>query len=310
MDNHFVIDPQPECKDLAGFFTQQFCLPDVEICDETPTDGIVSACDDTWNCNICDGEKVYFNPYVRGDKIQIQTMFLDYYNPDKTDPASGWGTPATSYMAAVIYDNEGNSQSFNLSEFASRTMVAWNGTNSYQIIEIDTSLALFETLKCWTLEIRAYDDANYVVQSVCTQHFAERPCDRTVLIKGTFRKFDCDSRYYGTPVAYNGDLILYDNTFRYPAELVDTGARVSKTVVGSARTFVEHVKLWRLSFRALVPPYVKNTLSKQHLGAARLYIGGHEYTADNFRFQNENDQSRMFYIEVDVEEVCEVSDSC
>lgn len=311
MNNFLTIQPQTECKDLGSFFTQEICLPTVEICDETPTDNILTHCGSQWNCNLCPQDKEYFIPYVSGDKIQIQTMFLDFYNSNKESPVTGWGaTPANGFMAAVLYDNVGNSISITLSDFASRSMVGWNGTNSYQIIEIDTGLSIFDTNKCWQLEIRAYDTDNFITQTLCSQMFAERPCERLVKLKGTFDTFDCDKHFYGSPVAYVGDNFRYDNTLRYYGQLVDTGVRVNKTVVGIKRTVIVSSMVKTLALHGLHPPFIKNILFNQHIGAQQFYINDVEHEQDQISFDNLISRGNMWQIEQDVEKVCELYTVC
>lgn len=311
MDNHFVIEPQSECKDLGGFYTQEFCLPDVEICDETPRTGLLNDCDAVWNCVRCQGDYEYFTPYAPGDKIQIQTLFLDFYNPDRTDPATGWGLGGSAFVAATLRDNQGNAISVDVSEFTSRKIVGWNGTNTYQILEIDTSLTPFDTNKCWTLEIRSYDSDNFVIQTLCSQSFVEvSNCYELLEIRSKWRGFDCAGNWHGNPVNYVGDNFKFDNRLKYWARMVDTGTNIAKTIVGNTRTKSEITRLVRLCLTKLVPPYTKNILMDEHLGAPQFFIDDVEYTKDRLTFDNEIDTTNMFKIEVELEKICEINDSC
>ena len=308
MDNHYTLGFQSECKDLASSFSEEFCLPLKEICNPTPTDGILSLCSETYNCTRNRQlEDAYFHPYESGDLIQIQTQFFDFFNPDRTIPVSGWG----SFVTAQLFDNNSNLLSTNIDDFASMYYVAWNGSNSFQVIKVDTSLPIFANNPCWSIRFRSFDDGLIQVEEYCSQDFGlAHECKDLITIKGEFDSFDCLGNDYRLPLTSVGTAFKYDNTLKYYAVLRDEGGSVTKTVVKDTRTAIQAVHTSVIRLMRLIPSWVKNTLLKQHIGAQIFYVDGVEYLKDSWQIENENTKNNLFYFDIEIQRVCETDATC
>jgi hypothetical protein len=256
--NNFVINNinQASCVQFDCLFAE-VCLQELEDCDQTPTDSLLVECDQKWNCNLCDTDEEYFIPYKRGEKIQIQTIFTDLYSDDRTNPDT------TDWLTVELYNQNGFLTS-DKSLFLSRWLFGWNGSNNYQIFEIDTSLF---ASKCFSLKFITEDGVE-----LCSQDFNEidQYCSpETILIRGMHEDFDCNGFYYGKPISStgSGDAFQYDNTMRMWAGMYARPATLEKTVFASKQISAQVDEVWSLVLNQPIPPYIDRLLVKTYLQA-------------------------------------------
>jgi hypothetical protein len=298
------------CRDTGGFF-DKYCLPVKVDCECTWLEGILTECDDKWNCNLCDVDQKYFSPFVRGDKIMIQTAFFDRYNEERQNPTAGFD----EWILVELCDSDGNVLSASVQNIASRYWVGWACGKSYQTIEIDTSLDIFP--ECWSLRFTVLQEQGFDCESfcngvcvqpsesevqevICTQDFQEVLCDEdTFLIESSYGSTDCGNHCYQEPEAWAGsESFAYTNKWRFYGYLLDESIRIEKQKTGNKHRYVEVQEFYRLVIYGLAPPYVKNILVKQILAGMDVKINGEDYMIDNFTLQNEINFNNMFKFDV------------
>ena len=299
MDNFIIYATDTTCMN-ANSYLGSLCITRVD-CTPTCTDFYLSECNQQWNCNLGQCDKPYFNPYIPGDLIQFQTKFVDDYNTDPSNPVNGWGT----FITAEVCDLDGNVLQTHLN--ASRAIVGWDGSSSYQIIEFDTT----GLTGCFSVNFETFSAPAVSSDTICSEHFKQVECNEpTVVIESTFSCSDCCGQYYGDPIAFVGDNFNYTNKWRYWGEVIDTGLTTEKTVTGSKRTRTETDDLFRLvNNYCIVPSYIKNMLYKLHLGAQRFTIDGIEYYMDTATISKLED-SKMFAINQQIFRECDIEHGC
>ena len=297
MSNTIVYPVDYKNVSTAETYAERILLPVRVSCDPTPVNTILVECDKRWNCNLKQTERPYFLPYLPGDKIILQTLFLDLYNPDPTNPADGWTNDHSTFMGADLCDIDGTLISSDLSTFSSRNLVGWSGLNSYQLLEIDVDriISNYPTLKCWNIKIKS-KDAQSNLKEVCTQDFvlADAGCQSTVVFESEYKEFDGLGNYYG-----GGDFV-YSNRLRYWGAITDRAGSIEKVVYAERAVRTDFFDLKRFSPHRSMPPYLVNMLMQVHLSGAKIFIDGDQYRVDTFAPTNQLGTSRMFWFEVDL----------
>lgn len=287
----------------------------LEPIDCTPTclNGVLSDCADLWNCADQSIGNNYFNPFISGDKFQFQLKFLDRFNADQENPVTGWTAGGLGFVTAELLNPDGTVVSDDHTTFASRYLVGWSGSESYQLIEIDFDLLTtnYPALECFSFKFVAYDSSNTEVDSVCSEHFEEftNNCKDTILIK-SITSGDCCGNYYGDPEVSVGNAVFkYDNEWRYHASIRRINTEFEKASFGTKRTKVELDKIFLFQLKRPIPPYLFNYLTEIHLAGERVFIGGEEYFIDQFSFDNESER-KMFIGRVELYQECDTNFRC
>ena len=274
-----------------------FCLPVRETCNpgvDPDGPGIIVFPGETWNDVLCQSDQCYQTPYFSGDKIQIQTTFAD---PGKESP-----TAYDTLIGVKLLSPAGDILETTSSAIASRVMSGFKAGRNFQIIEIDT--ALFSHT-CWRVEFTS-DDV-----TVVTNDFSPvPPCRNTLLIKSEFKTRDCFGFSYGVPDEYVGQLIEYDNTLRYWANIKVSGDTIQKERVGSAVTSAVVTNSWKLYLERLIPPYTKRIMVNQHLAGEKTFIDGIEYIFDDVSIDELDTKNNMFMFTVRPERRCVINYNC
>lgn len=312
MTEYLVVRGSCACVDL-GAIAYKACLPEIKNCQRTCTDFLVTDEEGLWNCDICQNECLYNHPYELGDKIMVQFQLQDFYNADEMNPTNGWGT----FLRGELCDKDGNVVSTSFSDYGSRWLVGWDGTNSYQLLEIDTTLinAVIPD-GCFSLKITSYDNTNTFRDVYFTQHFEKHlDCDELVEIEGIYDTYDCCNNYYGDPVSFlsnDGNPFNYTNKVKFRATFFDApGDSFVKDVFSSRkRSGGTYTTAYSLQLHDFVPPYVKNTLQKQLLFAPRVFIDGVEYFIDDFQQSNDASKGRMFHVSATLNSECTLNYQC
>jgi len=266
---------------------------------------LLSNCESRWNCNLCQTDFPFFIPFEDGDKIQIQTQFLDRFNADERSPTSGFGV-SSSFIIAELIDPNGDLISNDYTQFSSRAMVAWNGEYSYQIIELDTSLIDED---CFYLRLTAYDAGGNTTQ-ICTHDFSKGTCKDTIVIKGEYTGKDCLGNWYGEPVASQEDLIIYDNSLRYPGIFKSTGGSIEKNIFRGRSRSTRVIDSFEFSLHQMIPPFAEKYLRKVLLAGERVFFDGNAYLLENLVMENENTGNNMFLFSIEVQAECVINSKC
>lgn len=282
--------------------TALFCLPKINC----RPDGTGIFTDDSWNCNRCRGmEPKAYMPWVQGDKFMFQTNFADQHHADIENPSDPFAptaavSAATSYRAELCYPG---GSSLVLAEFASASMVAWNGENSYQIVEVDTDLTLFDTLDCWELKISSLDASGNVADFMSTQTFKKAVCtEETILIRGNYKLWDCFGNYYGEPTVYVGDQLLYDNRLRMWGLVANIGISSNASFDFSSANSGQSSVVYRYNTTEWYPPYQRKLL-QVFLDSTSFTLGGQYYRRPAYNVEGG-------FFKIPLEKSCIVTNIC
>lgn len=292
-----------------GAWRRVIDLPVKTDCSPTHKDWILTDCNQQWNCTKKKFDLPYYLPFAPGDVIMLQTLFNDHYNINPKSPTS------TSLVDISFLDEHGDVITGLTINDVCDVMVGWNGDVSYQLIRIDTA-ELPEGIRCFTVMIKAIkairNESNVIIDTevsdqVCTQHFRVVDCDTTIRVRSLYDRYDCFGNWYGAPITYAGDYMLYDNALRYDGFIRDSGMQVTKEVDGDNITSITTRKTFDLTLRMPIPPYLKNTLYGQHFGGLVLLVDNVEYKiheAQTEQFGN------MFRVQQEVWQECSSGKMC
>lgn len=279
--------------------------------------------EDSYNCNKCGSDIDFCIPYLSGDEIMVQTQLPDLVSNSPTIPNAGFfGQTVPAAFRAQLLDFSGAVISSDVTTFTSDNMAAYSaGTNgfSYQTIIIDTAAILATYgLKCFYIRINSFESdgvtENRVVYSEC---FQEETCGaETVTVSGAWDELDCCGNYYGTPARSTENfagsgLIIFDNTMRYYARVLNDSSTIEKTSFSNRVTKSVINNIYVFSLNRPVAPYMKNIAANQHFGAKVVTVNGLEYIIqsgiDN-RYSNKSGSMFLFDIEMILQ--CETDFNC
>ena len=130
----------------------KYCIPELISCPSQPKTGRFVACGDDWNSNIpCKQTNCEYDiPFIKGDLIQLQTIF---YSGSPNNP--------TEYDDLIDIKLCGSDDSDKFTVV--RKMSAWKDKKPYQIIEIDTT----DLPNCFSFELTNLNTG----EKCCTQRW-------------------------------------------------------------------------------------------------------------------------------------------
>lgn len=272
------------CIDL-NTIEYNFCLPVRTSCNTQPKDLLFAPCDELWNCNHCQVDVDYHNPYKEGDCIQFQTQIFDGFNADRENPTQGFGT----WINVFVCTPDGNEVA--ATPFIKRSMVAYGCGRSYQILEIETT----DMPPCWSLryEVSGGDD------NCCTQGFGLVDCDvvPTVLIQGKNEGVDCSGFCHDEPDNYFGDLIEYKNEFRVYGHVRDTNPEVVNVVSGSTYSTTTKTENIQVNLGRRIPPYAMREICRI-MESGNICVDGEDYNIDRFVPANQINYGDMWLFNI------------
>lgn len=276
-----------ECTN-ANQTIYSFCFPDRVECLPTPLTGRLVDCSMKWNCIYaqCQVDRRYDIPFVKGDKIQIQT--LEYVgSPNNVIPYDDIFTIEPCTHDGTPFAVEG------------LKMSAWKDSKPYQIIELDTT----NFPDCWSLR---FLDSNGD-ELFCTQEFKIANCKETVLIQSKRTSRDCFGYCYGNPDVFNGDEIVYNNSLRYFGFLKNTSFSDSfERLESNGLINSEAIQdVFNLKFPGKMPLFAKNILKDQLLTGGEICVNNRDFFIDGFTATNELETGTMWSFAVEVYELCE-----
>ncbi len=298
--NILTITPET-CTNVKGQI-YKICLPPKIYCYNQNIEGLITLCDKVYNCNRCQTESEYYIPFFAGDKIMIQTQLADYYNADKRNPTSGWGT---AFKACLVGSN---GTLTDVTQFTSRRFVGWGCSQTYQVLEIDTSMF---TDDCFKIQIQAMDGGD-VAYEVCTQEFRRiLSCAKTLMIESVQTGKDCIGNCYDLPTKYVGDSFKYSNKIRLQGTIYKTG--ITTTYDGKKKIIRDN---YRLNIGEIIPEFMLNYVVKQLFGAnisdeyPEIIVDGETYYFEGVNTQNRLTDSPMFLVSFDLFKECKDRVKC
>lgn len=275
-----VIWDKPTNCSVFAHVVNTFCLPAFGVCDLTLDEGLIKDCELVWCSKMkLPGDIPYYNPIADGAKIMLQTQFFDEGSTDRTDPDSGW----TNWINIELYDEAGvlvaNSAVGGMGEIASRWLNGWNGKNSIQIVEIDTSLFATE---CFTFRIVT---GQGLVK--CSEPFRRiLTCtDDIISLNSSNTGFDCHNNYYGLMTNVHGSgSFAFDNTIYVLGNIRNAGGENESERFGiSLITSVSVNNIWAVELQEKIPPYLERYIRNVIFAGNEIFVNGDSYTYESVR---------------------------
>lgn len=296
MTNILTITPET-CTNIKGQI-YKICLPEKVYCYNQNVEGLITDCDNVYNCNRCQTEPEYYIPFFLGDKLMIQTQLADTYNSDKRNPTAGWGTAFTACLVGS------NGTLTDVTQFTSRRFIGWGCKQTFQVLEIDTSLFPDD---CFKIQIAAVGGSE-----VCTQEFRRvNSCNKTLLIESIQTGKDCLNNCYDLPSKYVGDSFKYSNKIRLRGSIYKTG--ITTTYDGKKKVIRDNYKL---NISDIIPEFMLNYVVKQLFGSnvndeyPEIIVDGETYYFDGVNTQNRLTDSHMFLVSFDLFRECKDIKKC
>lgn len=293
MDNICIIE-----NEGCSTFVQKVyetCLPIRRYCSVNVCDGLLTSDP----CPKCPGEKIYQAPYHRGDLQYVQTKYYDTWSANRE-------CPTTFGLEVAICDHLGNDVSTNIADFASDYVSGWTGEHSYQTICIDTSLAIFDNLKCWSLRF-----SNGVPEQDCSSLFFTEveDCIDLIEISSTSSR-DCFNNYYGVSECFGGTSNFeFKNTIRLRANLTYSGSDAELAKFGESTSTVDSRKYFILNVGHGISANM-DCLLQSILTGNNIQINGQTYYIDQINRSSFNEGNRLFSNSYEVYQKCSFTQGC
>lgn len=268
--NKLIISPST-CTNFNGVI-YKICLPNVDLCEIQDVNGLITNCDNVYNCNRCQTDGKYYVPILEGDTLMLQTQFKG----SKASPSAG------AFTASLVTDSGVNT---NEGSFITKTAHYGCGI-TYQLWTVNLS-AIVET--CFKI---VFSDG---VNEYCSQEFRKEKCIDTVTVESTHDGKDCMNNCYE-----NG----YSNKIRLHGKLLRLGTVNS---YDGKRAVIRETYSLRLTKR--VPEFMLNYLSKSIFGVdktddyASVKINGETYFFEDLNVTNKV-FSNTFLLEFEVFKEC------
>lgn len=297
------VPPEPGLPAIQLAAWEKICIPTPEICDPNPDDGPIRDCEDTWNNSHCVTDSDFFMKYAHGDKLQFQTKFRDFWNTDPENPDDGWDI---FVKAKLISNDTGATLSEEVADFCSRYYVAWNGTESIQVLEVDTSLPIFDDVICWHLEFESYrvetvgegeeaEDITVIDSSACSEDWCDcQECELQPVLKSNMTGYDGHGYWHGEVDSWVGNQVfVFNPAYRFPLEIVQIGTQMTKETTNTNTISFEGAQVYHIGTTEPVPPYVLNMLTFGFLTSRILTFAGEDYSTEDVSIRRTNKRSEM-----------------
>lgn len=294
----------------ANSYSRRAAVPIRYACPTLPPN-YISDSTEGWNCNLCGSQKLFYQPYIKGDILPFQTQFADdYNNPADVLTASFYGNafPVNYYVLVELLDGNGATVTNIIEQFCDEYWVGYSTkTGSVQTWFVNTGL--FPTaLKCWSLKITYYrinqtSGLPEVQRSIYTQEFRELDdCVDSVKIKSFYPNSDCNGNVYsefsntlgiGSTPYYNFLRII--GAVEFMGETVETTTNDRGTVIN--QTITENYSV----FSGMIPEYYYKRVS-QSVRGSRVFINDVQY--ETFTLSEKSDGDSMFPLDLDMTKKC------
>jgi hypothetical protein len=274
---------------------------------------------DDWNCNHCANDNEYYQPFIEGDFIFLQTWFEDKLSTDPTYPDYGWYTHHNGawYIRIRMYALDGSLISDEPNDFVNMSCCGSVDNLSFQNIRISTNgIIESSNIDCFYFEYEVKTSSN-TSEIYRTESFKRVVCEETFTMQGNFSGFDSQCKYYDLLE----DSAYYDfnsgtDFFNFPCVHVDK-YRVLGTYehTGTANDCVmledgtmSQVKastlrrnVYRLRTLGL-PPYVAEMMCNSTTGYSFIIDDCIECLC-HAGFQKNNETGLMWYIDTEIQQI-------
>jgi hypothetical protein len=297
------VPPFPGLPQIQIAAWDKICLPVPVVCDPNPDSGPIRDCEDTWNNAHCVQDENYSMAYLHGDLIQFQTKFRDFWNTDPENPDDGWNL---FVKAKLISNDDGSLLSDDVALFASRYYVAWNGVESIQVLEVDTSLPIFDDVICWHIEFESYRietvgegeeevSTTIIDSTACTEDWCDcGDCEAQPLLTSNITGYDGHGYWHGDVSSWVGnEIFIFQPSYRFPLEIVQIGGQMTKETTRTQTLSFEGAAVFHVGTFIPVPPYVLNMLVFGFLSGRLLTFAGETYSTEDVSIRRTNKRSEM-----------------
>lgn len=140
------------------------------------------------------------------------------------------------------------------------------------------------------------------IVEVFSEPFCKVTCESTLLIQGTYPKYDCDGGYHGLfDDDYNPDN-SYTLSYRIPGEINQDNYQIAETIINEDKTGSKMTSSYRL-MTPKIPPYVAKQIANC-FNSQVLTIDGIEYKR-GVAVEKNNDQGNMWIINSQLLRICD-----
>jgi len=281
-------------------------------CDDIP----LSTTADFWNCTFCGSDEKYSQPVIAGDVIREQIgtntntykTFKAYLYSLDTDKVLD---DEAGITIASITDADGNS-------YLNITIDADNVAATcfyWKIYGFETEIDEGDLTTCIELNglpgipVKQTEIECCIAQSPEYQIFyselyrkTESACEDTLLISGTYTKYDCDGQFYGEAETGTN---THQIVTRIPANIERSEYNFEETVVFNTRRTSKQSATYNLRTHKL-PPYVVAKLAKI-FNSQKVTIDGEDYKGGVKLSKNFSD-GKMWIIDTTLRTDCDEID--
>lgn len=274
--------------------------------------------DDLFNANLCAQDEAYCQPFITGDKIYFQfrndrdesvTKMVSLIDKETgaiitstgmVTTENGVGPDETSYYNVII-------DTATLEEccFYVRITLFFCEVDPTLLAScINTAVDGGATLAQATYDCMVDLCNEENIEEIFSEPYCRINCDdvSTLLIEGTYPKYDCDLNYYGI---FDSDYFP-TNSFkcqvRVFGEISKQNYNITETIVNEDRSATKMQSAFKL-LTPKIPAYVAQQMANC-FNAEHVYIDGVEYKRAIVLEKN-NDVGNMWIINTDVLRICD-----
>lgn len=265
-----------------------------------------------WNHNKCPNDDSYCTPFVESDKIYLQYVFAN---------------SIYKYAYAQIV----NAATDTVEALLPLTTVFGQDEAKTIYMNIQVDCGVLSGIDCWYIRIKAfkevlssavlnpcvaekvsqgmtteqatnacYDELVDSFDYVYTEPYCRVKCDNeTILITGSFPKYDCDGNYYG---AFTSTTNTHIPSIRVPGFISHDSFEFTERLNNGKRLSVKRRKGFTLQTGKL-PPYVVNLMAKC-FESQQLSIDGVNYSG-GLKLDKDFDQGLMWIVKTQVYQDCD-----
>lgn len=290
---HIIYPQVKACSPVEGKSRIQ-CLPIKKKCDRTTKDNLITLCGNEYHNTKSCINYPFGIPFGEGDKIQIQLQLHDFANVDPTNPIIGWG----DWVFCKLVKIDGT-EITDMDLFSSKRWVGWNGSGSYQVIEIDTSLPNFP--KCFSLQFYTVSDEVATI-NYCSQLFTvAENCDRLITLEGLYDTLDCNGNYYGN---FKGN--TYSNKISVIGKVTETFPTLTKETKNGNVISSKSERNFKIVLPEKIPQYFINYLTSVIFSANKIKINDELVKISNFAINEKADFKQIYRLEFTYSVECSV----
>lgn len=289
----------------------------IKACENTL---IANNLSDLWNENLCAQDEAYCQPWVPGDKLYFQfrndrdessTKIIDLINKDTGEIISSTGmitteegvdAEGTSYYNVII-----DTTNLEICCFYMRLTSFFCDVDPTLLANCITDATSPDNPNPKTLAQATYDCMVQLcneenIEEIFTEPYCRVICEETVLIEGTYPKYDCDLNYYGL---FDSDYFptnSYKCQVRVMGEINKQSYNITETILNEEKQASKMNSVYKL-LTPKIPPYVANQIANC-FNAQHLYIDGVEYKR-GVVIEKNNDVGNMWIINTDLQRICD-----